>query len=117
MRNPIAEPARPSAPRPLPAPRIPRGWRLRAPRLGIGWRLGLGLAAVTTVLMLGEGLATRTTRAALEAGRSMQDQHEPLAHSANAVLEKTLPHDRAGDEELAAHPPDPVRRTTGARGA
>src|SRR2546423_4722110 len=90
MRKPIAETARPSAPRPLPAPRIPRGWRLRAPRLGIGWRLGLGLAAVTTVLMLGEGLATRTTREALEAVRSMHHEHEPLAHSAHPVLGRLL---------------------------
>src|SRR2546430_15999566 len=92
MRNPIAEPARPSAPRPLPAPRIPRGWRLRAPRLGIGWRLGLGLAAVTTVLMLGEGLATRTTREALEAGPRPQPAHQPPPHRPHARPEGLLPH-------------------------
>ncbi|TLY66557.1 MAG: EAL domain-containing protein [Gammaproteobacteria bacterium] len=114
MRKPIPETARPSAPRPLPAPRVPRGWRLRVPRLGIGWRLGLGLAAVTTVLMLGEGLATRTTRAALEAVRSMQNEHEPLANSANAVLEKLLAYDRAVDEDLQAHNPDQLRAMTGA---
>jgi diguanylate cyclase (GGDEF)-like protein len=112
MRTPIAETARPSAPRPLPAPRVPRGWRLRVPRLGIGWRLGLGLAAVTTVLMLGEGLATRTTREALEAVRSMQNQHEPLANSANAVLEKLLAYDRAVDEDLQAHNPVEFRAMT-----
>ena len=112
MRTPIAETARPSAPRPLPAPRVPRGWRLRVPRLGIGWRLGLGLAAVTTVLMLGEGLATRTTREALEAVRSMQHEHEPLANSANAVLEKLLAFDRAVDEDLQGHNPDELRGTT-----
>src|SRR5437763_3689584 len=114
MRKPIAETARPSAPRPLPAPRVPRGWRLRVPRLGIGRRLGLGLAAVTTVLMLGEGLATRTTREALEAVRSMQNEHEPLANSANAVLEKLLAYDRALDEDLQAHNPDQLRAMTGA---
>src|ERR1700732_622612 len=112
MRKPIAETARPSAPRPLPAPHVPRGWRLRVPRLGIGWRLGLGLAAVTTVLMLGEGLATRTTREALEAVRSMQNEHEPLANSANAVLEKLLAYDRAVDEDLQAHNPDEFRAMT-----
>ncbi len=112
MRKPIAETARPSAPRPLPAPRVPRGWRLRVPRLGIGRRLGLGLAAVTTVLMLGEGLATRTTREALEAVRSMQHEHEPLANSANAVLEKLLAYDRALDEDLQAHNPDQLRAMT-----
>jgi diguanylate cyclase (GGDEF)-like protein len=112
MRTPIAETARPNEPRPLPAPRVPRGWRLRVPRLGIGWRLGLGLAAVTTVLMLGEGLATRTTREALEAVRSMQNEHEPLANSANAVLEKLLAYDRAVDEDLQAHNPDELRAMT-----
>src|SRR6266478_3266745 len=112
MRKPIAETARASAPRPLPAPRVPRGWRLRVPRLGIGWRLGLGLAAVTTVLMLGEGLATRTTREALEAVRSMQNEHEPLANSANAVLEKLLAYDRAVDEDLQAHNPYEFRVMT-----
>src|SRR2546429_10000816 len=100
MRKPIAETARPSAPRPLPAPRVPRGWRLRVPRLGIGRRLGLGLAAVTTVLMLGEGLATRTTREALEAGRRLQNEAQPPAHSANAVPEGILASDRAVDEDL-----------------
>src|SRR5438105_750170 len=114
MRKPIAETARPSAPRPLPAPRVPRGWRLRVPRLGIGRRLGLGLAAVTTVLMLGEGLATRTTREALEAVRSMQNEDEPLANSANAVLEGLLAYDRAVDEDLQAHNPDQSRAMTGA---
>src|SRR5437764_14405541 len=106
MRKPIAETARPSAPRPLPAPRVPRGWRLRGPRLGIGWRLGLGLAAVTTVLMLGEGLATRTTREALEAVRSMQHEHEPPANRANARLECLLASGRPGREERRAHDHD-----------
>ena len=114
MRKPIAETAPPSAPRPLPAPRVPRGWRLRVPRLGIGRRLGLGLAAVTTVLMLGEGLATRTTREALEAVRSMQNEDEPLANRANAVLEGLLAYDRAVDEDLQAHNPDQSRAMTGA---
>src|SRR6266436_5962550 len=112
MRKPIAETARPSAPRPLPAPRVPRGWRLRVPRLGIGWRLGLGLAAVTAVLVLGEVLAARTTREALAAVRSMQNEHEPLANSANAVLEKLLAYDRAVDEDLQAHNPYEFRAMT-----
>src|SRR2546429_3920677 len=114
MRKPIAETARPSAPRPLPGPRVPRGWRLRVPRLGIGRRLGLGLAAVTTVLMLGEGLPARTTREALEGVRSMQNEDEPLANSANAVLEGLLAYDRAVDEDLQAHNPDQLRAMTGA---
>src|ERR1700730_12868929 len=82
------------------------GCRGRGRRLGIGWRLGLGLAAVTTVLVLGEVLAARTTREALAAVRSMQNEHEPLANSANAVLEKLLAYDRAVDEDTQAHSPD-----------
>jgi diguanylate cyclase (GGDEF)-like protein len=106
MHNPIVETARPSAPHPTLAPRVARGWRLRAPRLGIGWRLGLGLAAVTTVLLLGEMLATRTTREALEAVRSMQNEHEPLANSANTVLEELLAYDRAVEDYMQTPGPD-----------
>src|SRR5258708_193639 len=112
MRTPIAETARPNEPRPLPAPRVPRGWRLRVPRLGIGWRLGLALAGVPSVLMPGGGPATATTGGALEAVRSMQNEHEPLANSANAVLEKLLAYDRAVDEDLQAHNPDELRAMT-----
>jgi hypothetical protein len=72
-------------------------------RLGIGWRLGLGLAAVSAVLVLGEMLATRTAREALEAVRSMQHEHEPLANSANGVLEKLIAYDRAVGEYVQAH--------------
>jgi hypothetical protein len=80
---------------------VRRGW-LRAPRLGIGWRLGLGLAAVAGVLVAGEQIATRTTREALDAVRSMQSEHEPLADSASAVLEKLVAHDRAVGEYARA---------------
>ena len=83
----------PATPRPRPAAR--RRWRLRMPRLGIGWRLGLGLTAVAAVLVLGETLATRTAREALEAVRSMQTTHEPQASAASAVLEKLVAYDRA----------------------
>src|SRR5881275_964389 len=78
----------------------------RSPRLGIGWRLGLGLAAVTAVLLLGESLATRTARQALEAVRSMQTEHEPLANRANAVLEKLIAYDRAVGEYVRPHSAD-----------
>src|SRR5207237_8812609 len=74
----------------------------RSPRLGIGWRLGLGLAAVTAVLLLGESLATRTARQALEAVRSMQTEHEPLANRANAVPEKLIAYHRAVGEYAQA---------------
>jgi diguanylate cyclase (GGDEF)-like protein len=93
---------------PAAAPQARRGWR--ALRLGIAWQLGLGLAAVAAVLVVGEVLATRTTREALEAVRSMQNEHEPLTNSANAVLERLLAYDRAIDEYLQAHSPEDSRR-------
>ena len=61
--------------------------------LSIGWRLALGLAAVAAVLVASEILATRTTREALDAVRVMQSEHEPLASSANAVLERLVAFD------------------------
>jgi diguanylate cyclase (GGDEF)-like protein len=88
-----------SAAPPAPASRLRR---LRAPRLGIGWRLGLGLAAVVAVLIGGEQLATRTTREALEALRSMQSEHEPLADSASTVLEKLSAYEQAVGEYAQA---------------
>ncbi|HWZ61644.1 MAG TPA: EAL domain-containing protein [Steroidobacteraceae bacterium] len=87
----------------LPAPPAARRWRPRAPRLGVGARLGLGLAAVAAVLVVGEVLATRTTRAALEAVRSMQTEHEPLASSASIVLVRLVDYDRAVSEYVQAH--------------
>src|SRR5215472_6054504 len=91
-------------PRAGPAARpAQRRWRLRAPRLGIGWRLILGLTAVAAVLVAGEVLTTRTTREALDAVRSMQNEHEPLASAANLVLEKLAAYDRAVGEYVQAH--------------
>ncbi|HYM28551.1 MAG TPA: diguanylate cyclase, partial [Steroidobacteraceae bacterium] len=81
---------------------LPARRRMRLPRLGIGWRLTLGLAAVAAVLIIGEELAARTTRAALDAVRSMQNEHEPLANSANAMLGKLLAYDRAVGEFVQA---------------
>jgi len=66
-------------------------------------RLGLGLALVATVLIAGEMLATRTSREALGAVRSMQREHEPLAGGASAVLEKLVAFDRAVVEYVQAH--------------
>ncbi|MGH8298371.1 MAG: putative bifunctional diguanylate cyclase/phosphodiesterase [Steroidobacteraceae bacterium] len=73
--------------------------RLR-PRFGIGTRLTLGLAAVAAVVVVAHVLATRTTRAAVEAVRSMRTQHEPLAHRAGAILERLSAYDRAVGDEL-----------------
>ncbi|TLZ51498.1 MAG: hypothetical protein E6K22_11510, partial [Gammaproteobacteria bacterium] len=112
MHKAIAEISQSPPPGPPDAERawlwwLPRPRRSpRSPRLGIGWRLGLGLAAVTAVLLLGESLATRTARQALEAVRSMQTEHEPLANRANAVLEKLIAYDRAVGEYVQAHSAD-----------
>jgi diguanylate cyclase (GGDEF)-like protein len=86
-----------SEPQPVPPQR--RAWQLR---LGIGWRLGLGLAAVATVLIVGEVLASRTAHEALDAIHSMQDEHEPLASRASAVMEKLVAYDRAVGESVQA---------------
>ena len=104
-----AQPARAAPPRPS------RGvWRLRAPRLGIGWRLGLGLAALAAVLVAGEQFATRTTREALQAARSMQSEHQPLADGASAVLEKLVAYDRAVGEYAQAPSAADLGAITGA---
>lgn len=63
-------------------------------RLGIGARLALGLTAVAGVIVWGHVLATRTTRIAVEAVRSMQTQSEPRAQNANAVLIALVSFDR-----------------------
>ncbi len=89
-------------------PRARRRWR--SLRLGIAWQLGIGLTAVATVLVVGELLATRTTREALAAVRSMQTEHEPLADRANTVLERLLAYDRTIAEYLQAHSPEDSRR-------
>ncbi|HEV2441728.1 MAG TPA: EAL domain-containing protein [Steroidobacteraceae bacterium] len=73
--------------------------RLRA-RFGIGTRLTLGLAAVAAVVVVAHVLATRTTRAAVEAVQSMRTRHEPLAHRTSAILEKLSAYDRAVGDDL-----------------
>jgi diguanylate cyclase (GGDEF)-like protein len=87
---------------PVTRPRDRQGWRRLKPRFGIGSRLALGLAAVAGVILVGHVLATRTTREAVEAVRSMQNEREPLARRAGAVLEKLVAYDRAVGEYLQA---------------
>jgi diguanylate cyclase (GGDEF)-like protein len=92
----------PLLPAPVAAGR--RGWR---PRFGIGSRLALGLAAVAAVILVGHGIATRTTRQSTEAVQRMQSESEPLARRANAVLERLVAYDRSVGEYLqAGHPAD-----------
>ena len=87
------------------APQRPRSaWRTRMPRLGVGSRLALGLAAVAAVLVVGEVLATRTAREALDALRTMQKNNEPLAGRASAVLVRLVAFDRAVSDYVQAHP-------------
>ena len=81
-----------TSPARAPVARRPRSG---SPLLGIAWRLGLGLAAVAAVLAGAEVLATRTTRDALEAVRVMQNENEPLAARADAVLERLVAYDGA----------------------
>jgi len=93
-------PSRGAAP---PASTVARAWRPRLPRLGIGWRLSLGLALVAAVLIAGEALVATTTRQALVAVRRMQNEHEPIASAASAVLERLVAFDRAVGEYVEAH--------------
>ena len=102
MPDAMAETAAPPSSAPPAPARSVWSWGFR-PRLGIGWRLILGLTAVAAVLIAGEVLATRTTREALDAVRSMQSEHEPLANAANLVLEKLVAYDRAVGEYVQAH--------------
>jgi diguanylate cyclase (GGDEF)-like protein len=73
--------------------------RLR-PRFGIGARLTLGFAAVAAVVVVAHVLAARTTRAAVEAVRSMRIRHEPLAYRASAILQRLSAYDRAVGDDL-----------------
>jgi diguanylate cyclase (GGDEF)-like protein len=103
MRTSSPETARPTPP--PAAPRRPRAaWRKRMPRLGVGSRLALGLAAVAAVLVVGEMLATRTAGEALDAVRTMQNEDEPLAGRASAVLVRLVGFDRAVGDYVHAHP-------------
>jgi diguanylate cyclase (GGDEF)-like protein len=81
------------------APRAASGKHNRF-RLGIGGRLALGLAAVSAVIVWGHILATRTTRIAVEAVRSMQTEHEPRAQRASTVMESLVAYDRTVIEYL-----------------
>jgi diguanylate cyclase (GGDEF)-like protein len=101
MRPASPEAAGSAAPRP-PSQR-PRASLPRALRLGVGARLAVGLAAVAAVLVVGDLLATRTARDALQAVRSMQSVHEPLASRASAVLVRLVDYDREVGEYLQAH--------------
>jgi hypothetical protein len=69
-------------------------------RLGIGARLALGLAVVAAVMAIGHGLATKTTWQAVQSLRAMQDEHEPRARRAAAVVAALAAYDRSVIEYL-----------------
>jgi diguanylate cyclase (GGDEF)-like protein len=94
-----------------PAPISRNRFRLR---LGIGSRLALGLAAVAAVIVWGHILATRTTRMAVDAVRSMQTEHEPRAQRASAVMESLVAYDRAVTEYLQSGHSSPLGISTAA---
>ena len=75
-------------------------WRRLRARFGIGARLTLGLAAVAAVVIFAHVLATRTTRAAVDAVHSMRTRHEPLAHRAGAILDRLSVYDGAVSDAL-----------------
>ena len=84
-----------------PATAPPVQQRARTPvRLGIGSRLALGLAVVAAVIAIGHGLATETTRQAVQSLRRMQIEHEPRARRAAMVMETLAAYDRAVIEYL-----------------
>ncbi len=85
---------------PVIAPRpTRRAWSFP---LGLGGHLALGLAAVGAVILLGHIIASRTTRAAVEAVRSMQGTYEPLSRRAGVVIEAMAAYDRVVEEYLGA---------------
>jgi diguanylate cyclase (GGDEF)-like protein len=74
-------------------------------RLGLGVLLALGLAAVGGVVLFGHIIASRTTRAAVEAVGGMQGRYEPLARLAGVVIEALAGYDRTVGEYLGSESP------------
>jgi diguanylate cyclase (GGDEF)-like protein len=87
---------------PVTTRKTPAARRSWLPRLGIGSRLAIGLTAVSAVILIGHTLARETTRRAVEAVQSMQQEHEPLARRAGSVQEKLVGYDRAVSEYVQA---------------
>src|SRR5262245_31499696 len=103
MHESPTESAHAAPARQLAALAIPKGnASARRPRLrlGIGSRLALSVALIAGVILVGHVLARRTTLNAVEAVRNMQTEQEPLARSANAVVEKLVAYDRSVTEYL-----------------
>jgi diguanylate cyclase (GGDEF)-like protein len=87
------------------------------PRFGIGTRLTLGLAAVAAVVLIAHVLATRTTRAAVQAVSSMRTRHVPLAHRASVILEQLSAYDRAVGDDLESDRGDDLQTLSAAGNA
>ncbi len=75
------------------------------PRLGLGAHLAVGLAAVVVVVLAGQTIANRNTRAAVEAVRIIQAHYTPLALRSGIVIEKLAAYDRTVGEYLESERP------------
>jgi diguanylate cyclase (GGDEF)-like protein len=87
----------------VPAPTEPSNDpvpRRRIWRLGIGAHLGLGLAAVGAVVLLGQFVTDSITHNAVEAVRSLQQRYEPQSRRASAIIERLAAFDRQVEEAL-----------------
>jgi len=69
-------------------------------RLTIGTHLALALAVIGAVVFIGQSIATRTSRTAMDAVRSMELEYEPRARRAATIIEKLATYDRSVVEYL-----------------
>jgi len=87
----------------VPAPTEPSNDpvpRRRIWRLGVGAHLGLGLAAVGAVVLVGQFVTDSITHNAVEAVRSLQQRYEPQSRRASAIIERLAAFDRQVEEVL-----------------
>jgi diguanylate cyclase (GGDEF)-like protein len=97
MRSAVGLTAKATAP-------IPR--RRGRSRMGLGSHLALGLVAVAVVVLVGESIASRTSRMAVESVRGMLAQYAPLALRSGTVIEELAAYDRAVGEYLESDQPN-----------
>jgi diguanylate cyclase (GGDEF)-like protein len=74
--------------------------RRRIWRLGVGAHLGLGLAAVGAVVLVGQFVTDSITHNAVEAVHSLQQRYEPQSRRASAIIERLAAFDRQVEEAL-----------------
>ncbi len=85
-------------------------------RFGLGTHLAVGLAAVAVVVVAGQTIASRNTRAAVEAVQAIQAHYTPLALRSGIVIEKLAAYDRTVGEYLESDRPVPPEILTEAEG-